>query len=96
VVAGLSAWGSRTLRAARVAHGPSENQVRTVRVSGCSSGRYVAINGPSGPCVADRPPGDSRPSAPGSRTVRQGVRKTSKSFASLSFAFALGSFGVCS
>jgi hypothetical protein len=46
--------------------------------------------------LTDRPLGDRGPSAPGSRTVRQGVRRTAKSFASLSYAFTLGSFGVCS
>jgi hypothetical protein len=47
VVAGLSAWGSRTIRAARVARGPSEDHVQTIRMFGCSSGRSVAINEPS-------------------------------------------------
>jgi hypothetical protein len=63
VVARLSAWGSWTVRAARVAPGPSEDQVRTVRVFGCPSGRSVAINGPSTrgqrtvrPVTAGRPP----------------------------------------
>jgi hypothetical protein len=47
VVAGLSAWGSRTVRAARVARGSSKDQVRTVRMLGCLSGHSIAINGPS-------------------------------------------------
>jgi hypothetical protein len=46
--------------------------------------------------LTDRPPVGSGPSAPGSRIVRQGVRRTAKSFAFLSYTFALGSFGVCS
>jgi hypothetical protein len=46
--------------------------------------------------LTDRPPVGSGPFAPGSRTVREGVRRTAKSFSSLSFVFALGSFGVCS
>jgi hypothetical protein len=45
VRAGLSAWSSRTVRAAPVARGLSEDPVRTVRVSGCASGGSVAING---------------------------------------------------
>jgi hypothetical protein len=42
-----SAWTSRTVRATPVAHGPSVDEVRTVRVLECSSGRSVDINGPS-------------------------------------------------
>jgi hypothetical protein len=62
--------GGRTVRleiavvpAARVARGPPEDQVQTVRVFGCSSGRSVAINGLSArgqrtvcPVTANRPP----------------------------------------
>jgi hypothetical protein len=38
VRAGLSAWGSRTVRAAPVARGPSEDQVWTIRYSSCATG----------------------------------------------------------
>jgi hypothetical protein len=36
------------------------------------------------------------PSARSPRIVRQGLRRVAKSFAFLSFAFALGLFGICS
>jgi hypothetical protein len=47
VRAGSSAQRSQTVRAARVARGPSEDQVWTMRAVGCLSRRFVAINRPS-------------------------------------------------
>jgi hypothetical protein len=44
VQAGLSSWGSWTVHVAPVARGPSEDQVRTVRVLGRASGGSVVIN----------------------------------------------------
>jgi hypothetical protein len=45
--------------------------------SACFSARRVILL-----CLTDRPPGNRGPSAPGSRTVRQGICRTAKSFAS--------------
>jgi hypothetical protein len=65
-----SAWTSRTVRAARVAHGPSEDKARTVRSSRCASGGSVVFFGLSArgsrtvrPVPVDRPPQPRGPSA---------------------------------
>jgi proline racemase len=70
VRAGLSSWRLRTVRAAQVARGPFEDQVRTIHVSVCLFGRFVVINGLSArglqtvrPVSADRPPQGHGPSA---------------------------------
>jgi hypothetical protein len=86
---GPSAQRLQTVRLVRVALEQSACRVRTVRVSGCAAGGPVAFNRPSArgsrtvrPRVADCPPCPRGPSSPGARTVRQGFRRTAKSFAS--------------
>jgi hypothetical protein len=70
VRAGLSAWDLRTVRAAPVARGPSEDQVRTVRYSRCATrgsafffGLSVHDSRTVRPYHADCPFGHHRPSA---------------------------------
>jgi hypothetical protein len=47
VFGGPSAWTSRAVRMAPVSCGLSVDEVRTVRVLECASGRSVATNGSS-------------------------------------------------